>query len=84
MIIDLSMFAWNKNTKVLTASSEALCISGYPNELVVMNYKTGNSFKFVTDVEKAIACEFWDGEESHMKPVDPDCPVKEVVIHSYF
>jgi hypothetical protein len=41
----------------------------YPELLTVVGKKSKVDFKI--DIELAISCEFWDGEYTVMKPVDP-------------
>lgn len=48
----------------------------FPSTVFLCSHKTGDTLVFTLDGEKALECEFWDGEEHHMMAFLPNSQTK--------
>jgi hypothetical protein len=78
-MFDLNRFAYNKNSRLLTASLRDLGMRTLPQEVEIRSHLTGHIVKFVYDNEAAERHEFWDGEMAEYKPVG-ECRVAKLAI----
>ena len=78
--IDLTGCTFIREKKLLIAPSDLF--GGFPNKVLIISTATGKSVVFETDVESAIANEFWDGEMCEYKPTIPVDTVTKLVIRN--
>jgi hypothetical protein len=79
--VSLEACEYRKATKTLLLSSTHT--RGFPDLVDIVSHHTGNVVTFAVDVQAGIDCEFWDGEECHYVPVEPNARVECLVIHNF-
>ena len=81
--IDLTHCSFNREKGHLSCSTEPFggC---FPKEVSIKSHVTGNVVRFVQDVIRAQAHEFWDGEMCEYVPIDPTNNCNRLVLHHAF
>jgi hypothetical protein len=62
LICNTGQFHFDKASNHLIADLSDLRVARFPSEILMTSTHSGNTVRFVQDVEDAIKNEFWDGE----------------------
>ena len=70
---------YNKGSKTLVGKADSLQI-GFPKVIEVKSHITNRVVTFITDTQKMIDNDFFDGEEMHYVATESDVPAKHLVL----
>lgn len=76
----LQQFAFNKQSRLLSASTSDLRLKTFPTEIKVRSHHTGIVMTFEYDNIAAIRHEFWDGEMAEYVPKGDASKVAKLVL----